>query len=115
MIRYVATAVIWSMALTTAFAHLGPIIEVPKLVSKPKIDRDLSDWQTHAWTNGVWDFDRYDCAVSAMLENGVQVYFVESSTFEQMRTAQDHGLAALRSAMSENQRRNINVVPLVDP
>lgn len=58
MIRYIATAIIWSMTFTAAFAHRGPVIEVPKLASKPKIDGDLSDWQAHAWTNGVWDFER---------------------------------------------------------
>ena len=56
----------------------------------------------------------YPCALDAMLENGVQVFFVGKDTFRAIRAAEDHGLIILRSLTSENQLRSINVLPLTN-
>lgn len=55
--------------------------------------------------------EEHQSAVEAMLEHGVQVYFVAPETYEAWKTAPDHGLSILKSSISENQRRGVNAVP----
>ena len=52
-------------------------------------------------------------ALDAMLENGVQVYFVDDNIYKQIKESNDHGLSILKNLESENQRRGVNVKPLV--
>jgi hypothetical protein len=50
-------------------------------------------------------------ALEAMLEAGVQVYFVpDKETLRRIHSSPDYGLAELRAMRSENQERGINVV-----
>lgn len=49
-----------------------------------------------------------------MIENGVQVYFVDKPTFKKIQGAEDHGLSILKTLESENQRRGKNVVEFRD-
>jgi hypothetical protein len=56
--------------------------------------------------------EEHSSALEAMLEQGVQVYFVDPQTYESFRTASDHGLSILKSLTSENQRRGVNAMPL---
>lgn len=51
----------------------------------------------------------YPAALEAMLENGVQVYFVDQKTLRNIQEADDHGLSILQGIQSENQRKGINV------
>ena len=51
----------------------------------------------------------YDSALNAMLEYGVQVYFVDNSTFQKISEAKDYGYSILQNIQSENQRRGVNV------
>ena len=41
-----------------AWAHSGAEGDVPKLLFKPTIDGDISEWEEFAFTDGVWDIDR---------------------------------------------------------
>ena len=52
----------------------------------------------------------YASALDAMIENGVQVYFVEPETFKKIREAEDHGFSIIKNLESENQRRKTNIV-----
>lgn len=54
----------------------------------------------------------HESALEAMLNHGVQVYFVDKDTYHSFQTDHDHGLSILRTTESENQRRNINPVQL---
>lgn len=51
----------------------------------------------------------YDSALNAMLEYGVQVYFVDDITYQKIRNAEDHGYSIFQNLQSENQTRDINV------
>jgi len=51
-------------------------------------------------------------ALEAMLEHGVQVYFVDKQTYEAYKRAPHESLELLRSLESENKRRGINPVDL---
>lgn len=53
----------------------------------------------------------YLSALDAMLENGVQVYFVDDDTYKKIKESKDHGLAILQNIESENQGSGINVKP----
>jgi hypothetical protein len=54
----------------------------------------------------------HESALEAMLNHGVQVYFVDRATYQAFETAPDHGLSILQTTESENQRRNINPIQL---
>lgn len=57
----------------------------------------------------------YPSAVNAMLELGVQVYFVDKKTFLLVRQASDYGFNIISRLSSENQRLGINVRALGNP
>ncbi|PCI20144.1 hypothetical protein COB64_02435 [Candidatus Wolfebacteria bacterium] len=50
----------------------------------------------------------YPSTLDAMLENGVQVYFVDNKTYEQVKSSDDGGLAILKDLKSENEERQLN-------
>jgi hypothetical protein len=57
----------------------------------------------------------YTSALEAMIENGVQGYFVDDETMVSMINTEDGGVEILKNLQSENQRRGINVRPLTAP
>ena len=52
----------------------------------------------------------YKSGIDAMIDAGVQVYFVDKQTFLKIREAGDHGFSILQSLQSENQKLNKNVL-----
>lgn len=54
----------------------------------------------------------YPSALDAMLENGVQVYFVDDNTYKQIKESNDHGFSILKNIESENQKRGTNIKSL---
>ena len=52
--------------------------------------------------------EEHESALEAMLNHGVQVYFVDKATYDAIQSAPDHGLSILKTTTSENQRQNIN-------
>lgn len=56
--------------------------------------------------------EEHQSALDAMVNHGVQVYFVDPETFAAINAAPDHGLSILHSLTSENQRRGVNAVEL---
>ena len=52
----------------------------------------------------------YPSALDAMLEHGVQVYFVDDHTKSEIADTNDGGASVLRTLISENQRQNRNVL-----
>lgn len=51
-------------------------------------------------------------ALDAMIENGVNVYFVDQDTFNKINNADDNGFSLLLSLVSENRKRNKIIKPL---
>jgi hypothetical protein len=55
---------------------------------------------------------RYDSAVVAMIENGVQVYFADKETLDRLnvaiKEAPDHGLSVLKNLKPENEKLDKN-------
>ncbi len=54
----------------------------------------------------------YDSGLDAMLDFGVQVYFVSPEQLKEMRTAEDHGYSLLGTLTSENEKTGRNFIPL---
>lgn len=52
----------------------------------------------------------YASGLTAMLESGVQVYFVDQETYEKTQDAPDGGYSILKTWQSENQRVGVGVV-----
>ncbi len=58
------------------------------------------------------DKDLYKSGLEAMMENGVQVYFVDQPTFEKIKKAEDYGASILKNIQSENQKLGKNIIGL---
>lgn len=58
--------------------------------------------------------EEYDNSVDAMMDNGVQVYFVDENTFLAIATADDKGAHILSTLQSENQKTGKNVIHIPD-
>lgn len=54
----------------------------------------------------------YESALNTMIENGVQVYFVDKKTFKEINEAEDHGKNIIAQLTSENEHRLKNVKSL---
>lgn len=57
---------------------------------------------------------RYPSALDAMIDNGVQVFFVDKKTFDDVNNSDDHGYDILVGLASENMQRGTNVKSLKD-
>lgn len=53
--------------------------------------------------------EHFDSALNTMIDNEVQVYFVNQEKFKKIKTAKDHGVSILRKLQSENQKNNRNI------
>jgi hypothetical protein len=54
----------------------------------------------------------YDSSLETMIENGVNVYFVDNEQFNEIKNTRDHGLNILNSLVSENEKQNRVLKPL---
>ncbi len=53
----------------------------------------------------------FTSALQAMLDNGVQVFFVTKEVFKKISHSKDHGADILKNIKSENQKRGMNYRP----
>ncbi len=51
----------------------------------------------------------FESALDAMIENGVQVYFVDDNTFEAVNNSNNYGYDILIGLASENEMRGLNI------
>lgn len=72
----------------------------------------------HEWVSKVpvkpLKVEDYDSCLEAMLENGVQVFFVNKETFKEINNSSDHGNKILKALESENKKRNMNIKEIPD-
>ncbi len=54
----------------------------------------------------------YESGLEAMLQHGVQVYFVDKDIFQQIKDSNDHEFSILLKQQSENEKRGVNFIPL---
>ncbi len=52
---------------------------------------------------------KFNSALDAMIENGVQVYFVDENTFEAINNSSNHGYGILIRLTSENEKRGQSI------
>ena len=88
----------------------GSIYEVPSDDFERKINHG---WQSLEWTstkpvNPIRKTD-YSSGLDAMIDKGVQVYFVDKETFDQrLKNRGRRNFDFLKTLISENQKRKIN-------
>ncbi len=90
----------------------GAIYELPSDNFVNEIRGGASDEWTSRESIKPIDKIVFDSGREAMLKYGVQVYFVDKSTFKKITNADDHGISILRTLQSENQKLNINIKKL---
>ena len=56
----------------------------------------------------------YKSSLDATIENGIQVYFISETIYDDIQNSEDHGLKILSDLESENQRRGMNVKKIVE-
>lgn len=91
----------------------GHVYVVPSDSFENNPDIGLGEYE---WTSkeAVVPVDKieYPSKLQAMLNNGVQVYFIDKATHRKIQDSDDHGLSILQSLQSENQKTGINVLKL---
>lgn len=87
----------------------GHVYVLPSDRFKPSPHKGMSnEWVSKESVKPV-EVKEYNSALDAMIENGVQVYFLDKATYQQIRRAEDHGYSILKNLESENKRLNLNV------
>lgn len=79
----------------------------------PKFTKSSKEWTSKEPIKPVKKID-YDSGLEAMIENNVQVYFVDKKTFTQIQESEDNGNSIIRSLKSVNQERGKNIVKIPD-
>lgn len=71
---------------------------------------------TREWTSKISvkpnSSEEFSSGLEAMLEMGVQVYFLDKEKFQELKKSSDHGNKILRKSVSENQKMGKNVMEL---
>lgn len=87
----------------------GIIYELPSDTFYQDLTKGMrSEWISKEDVPVRKEFD-YPSTLDAMIENGVQVYFVDQETFQKIRTSDDHGYSIMKNSTSENMKRGKNV------
>lgn len=91
----------------------GAIYHLPSDTFKMDPNKGLGEieWTSDAPVQPL-EKEEHESALDAMVNHGVQVYFVDKDTFAAITASDDHGLSILQSLESENQKRGVNVEPL---
>ena len=84
------------------------VLPSDKFKSDPHKGLGQYEWTTDEKVKPIKKIE-YKSAIDAMLENGVQVYFMDEGTHQMIRNSKDHGFSILNSMESENMRRGVNV------
>ncbi len=71
------------------------------------------EWTSHEPVKPLSEI-QYSSALDAMIENGIQVYFVDEPTFDAVKKADDYGYEIICGLTSENQKREQNIKSLKD-
>ena len=87
----------------------GHVYVLPSDTFEPSPHKGMSDEWVSKEAVQPLNVLEYPSALEAMIENGVQVYFVDLDTYRRIRAAEDHGYSIYQSLQSENQRRGVNV------
>lgn len=89
----------------------GAVYSLPSDTFNTNLDKGLGDleWTSKEEVRPIAK-QEFESGLQAMIENNVQVYFVDEETFKTIRNSPDHGLSILKTLKSENQLLNKNVV-----
>jgi hypothetical protein len=85
----------------------GCIYVLPTETFEPDRGLGSAEWASTVPVKPVEKLE-FPSALDAMLDHGVQVYFVTPEQHAQIRSSPDHGLSTLNSMTSENQSRGVN-------
>ena len=93
----------------------GSVYELPSdtFIIDPKFTKSTKEWTSKVPVKPIKKTD-YESGLEAMIDNGVQIYFVDKDTFQKIKDSNDHGNAIVRRLRSANQERNKNVIEVPD-
>jgi len=95
--------------------HGGAVYELPSdtFNTDPNLGSRENEWTSRVPVRPIKQTE-VESSLDEMLRVGIQVYFVDDKTFQSINQSNDHGHAVLKSLVSENQRRHLNVKQLPD-
>ena len=111
----------WFMVIPNREGYLakdkgGAIYSLPPDTFKTDPQKGLKE---NEWTSKTsvkpLGKEKYGSTLQAMLDYGIQVYFVDEQTYKEIESSDDHGFKVISSLKSENQKRKFNVKPLDAP
>lgn len=75
----------------------GTLYRLPSssFISDPGKNMSKTEWVSRESVRPI-DGEQYDSGLQAMLDNGVNVYFVDQATFDAIRQSEDHGHEVLQ-------------------
>lgn len=90
--------------------HGGVIYEVPSdtFDFNPNLGMGEKEWTSRDPVKPNLEVS-HNSTLDTMVENGVQVYFVDKKSFDEIWDADDYGKKILSGVMSENSRRGKNI------
>jgi hypothetical protein len=93
----------------------GVIYEVPSdtFDYNPNLGMKEKEWTSKEPVKPLKETS-YPSALDTMIDNGVNVYFVDKNTFDEINNSNDYGLSILLSLESENNRVNKVIRPFLD-
>lgn len=88
----------------------GVVYEVPSdsFDYNPNLGMGEKEWTSREPVKPI-DETSYTSSLDTMVDNGVQVYFVDKTTFKEIWDADDYGKEIIFGLTSENSRRGKNV------
>ena len=92
----------------------GTIYHLPSdsFIIDERFNKGTNEWTSSVSVEPIGRED-FDSGLDAMINFGVQVFFVDKETFQKVQESDDHGYSIIRGLESENMKRGVNVVRIV--
>ncbi len=91
----------------------GAIYAIPSDTFHCDASKSATEWTSRVPVRPTGKTE-YESAFKAMLDAGVQVYFVDGPTFDAIQNSDDHGYSILKGLQSENEQLGWNHIAFPD-
>lgn len=87
-------------------------LPIDSFTTNPSKGVGTNEWVSKELVKALFKID-FESSLQAMLNFGVQVFFVSSEIFEQIRSSSDNGKSILLGLQSENEKLKKNYFPIL--
>lgn len=92
----------------------GTIYHLPSnsFIIDERFNKGTNEWTSRTSVVPIGR-DDYESGLEAMINFGVQIFFVDREMFNRVQNSDDHGYSIIKSLKSENMRKDVNVIKIV--